>query len=88
VALISARSERVDGGREVHLPASDAAVDVAEDGITQMHVADSAVQAAHRNDLVVTARHDVAEVQHGADRRLPECFVKHLGSLDIGAQAP
>ena len=35
-----------------------------------MHVPDSA-EAADRIDLVVTACHDVAEVQHGADRRLP-----------------
>ena len=67
VALVSARNERIDGGREVHLAASDAQIDVADDGITQMHMSDSAVKAADCIDLVITARNDVAEVQYCAD---------------------
>src|SRR5215217_926137 len=51
-----------------------------------MYMTDSAVKAADRIDFVVTARHNVAEVQHGADRRLPQCFVQHLRPLDSGAQ--
>jgi hypothetical protein len=88
VALVSAGDERIDGGGEVHLAASNAQVDVAEDGITEMHVPDSPVEAANRLDLVVTACHDVAEVQYGSDRCVPKCVVQHHGSLDVGAQPP
>lgn len=88
VALVSARNERIDGGREVHLAASDAQIDVADDGITQMHMPDSAVKAADCIDLVITARNDVAEVQYGADGLISKRVVQHLGPLDGGAQAP
>ena len=53
-----------------------------------MHVADSVAEAAYGVDLVVTACHDVAEVQHGADRRLTECLVQHFGPVEVGAQPP
>ena len=88
VALVSAGGEHIDGGGEIHLAASDAQVDVAEDGIAEMHMPDSAVEAAYRLNLVVTACHDVAEVQYGSDGCVAKCVVQHHGSLDVGAQPP
>ena len=88
VALVSARRERIDGSGEVHLAASNAQVDVAEHGIAEMHMPDSAIKAAYRIDLVITARHDVAEVKYGSDWRVPKCVVQHHGSLDVGAEPP
>ena len=88
MALVSACRERFDCGREVHVAAADAEVDVTEDGITQVHVPDPAVKTADRLDLVASARNYVAEVQHRTDRRLPECLVQHFGPLDGGAQPP
>ena len=78
MAPVAGRGQRLDGGGEIHLAAPDAAIDIAQDGVTQLHVADAIAEAAHRVDLITPACHHVTEVEHRADRFVPERLVQHF----------
>src|SRR4051794_29564391 len=51
VAPVAGGGEGTDRRREVDLAAADAAVDVAADGVTQVHVADAVAEPVHGVDL-------------------------------------
>jgi hypothetical protein len=78
MAAVAGRGKRLDRGGKVHLAAPDAAVDVAQDCVTQLHVADAIAEAAHRFGLISPACHHVTEVEHSADQCIPELLVQHF----------